>query len=82
MELMACVEGLKWVRDNSGWWSDVTCVLVITDSYVKENIERAPFWKRNGWRNLNGQPIANHDLWDDLLLGQPKSTMISSGEST
>lgn len=74
MELMACVEGLRWVRDNSHSWVGVTCVLVITDSlYVEENIGRAPYWKKNGWRNLNGQPIANHDLWDDLLKARAKA---------
>jgi ribonuclease HI len=74
MELMACVEGLKWARKNSSWREGVTCVLVVTDSlYVTENIGRAPYWKKNGWRNLNGQPIANHDLWDDLLKARAKA---------
>lgn len=74
MELMACVEGLKWVRKNSYAWEGVTCVLVVTDSkYVKENIGRAPYWKKNRWRNLHRQPIANHDLWDDLLKARGKA---------
>lgn len=74
MELMACVEGLHWVRNNSSSWQDVTCVLVITDStYVTDNIGRAAYWKKNGWRNLDGQPRANHDLWDDLLKARAKA---------
>jgi len=74
MEVTACVEGLKWVRKNSYSWEGVTCVLVITDSaYVQGNIGRAPYWKRNGWRNLHGKPIANHDLWDDLLKARAKA---------
>lgn len=74
MELMACVEGLNWVRNNFSSWQDVTCVLVITDStYVTKNIGRAPFWKKNSWRNSNGQPMANHDLWDDLLKARAKA---------
>ena len=74
MELMACVEALKWVRGHADSWSGVTCVLVVTDSkYVRENIGRAPFWKKAGWRSRYGQPIANHDLWDDLLKARGKA---------
>lgn len=73
MELLPCIEGLKWARRNSPSWEGVTCVLVITDSkYVCENIGRAPFWKKKHWRNLSGHPIANHDLWDDLLKARAK----------
>lgn len=73
MELMACVEGLKWIRNNSPW-EGVTCVLVITDSiYVKNYIGVAPYWKRNGWRNRDGKPVANHDLWDDLVKARAKA---------
>jgi ribonuclease HI len=72
MELKACIEGLKWVRHNRSW-DGVTCVLVVTDSrYVKEFIGLAPMWKRNGWRNRDGQPILNADLWDDLLKARAK----------
>jgi ribonuclease HI len=73
MELTACIDGLKWVRRNVPW-DGVTCVLVITDSlYVRENIARAPYWKRNGWRNSQGKPIANRDLWDGLLKARSKA---------
>lgn len=72
MELMACIEALKWVRRNSPW-DGVTCVIVVTDSrYVREFIGLAPVWKRNGWRNREGQPILNADLWDDLLKARAK----------
>jgi len=67
MELMACIEALRWVRRRPPW-DDVTRVLVITDSdYVKQNISRAPSWKKRGWRNLSGEPKFNDDLWDQLL---------------
>ena len=75
MELTACIAGLEWVRGNIPW-DGVTCVLVVTDSlYVTENIPRAPFWKRNGWRKLHGQPVANRDLWDDLLKARSKASI-------
>jgi ribonuclease HI len=75
MELLPCVEGLKWVR-RSAPWDGVTYVLVITDSeYVQRFISLAPFWKRSGWRNRRGQPIANHDLWDELLKARAKASI-------
>lgn len=73
MELKACVAGLKWVRENTPW-DGVTCILVVTDSeYVRKFISFAPIWKRNGWRNRNGQPIQNSDLWDELLKARAKA---------
>lgn len=73
MELMACIEGLKWVRRNVPW-DGVTCVLVVSDAtYVTEFIALAPIWKRNRWRNRDGQPILNSDLWDDLLKARAKA---------
>jgi len=73
MELMACVKSLKWVRENMPW-DDVARVLIITDStYVTENVDRAAEWKKKGWRNRYGQPMANDDLWDDLLKARAKT---------
>jgi ribonuclease HI len=73
MELTACIEGLQWVRRNVRWHG-VTCVLMVTDSqYVRGFIGLAPVWKRNGWRNREGQPILNDDLWDDLLKARAKA---------
>lgn len=73
MELMACIEGLKWVRRNAPWHG-VSCVLLITDfQNVVRFISLAPRWKRAGWRGRSGQPIANHDLWDDLLKSRAKA---------
>ena len=67
MELMACVEALRWVVE-SGPWRDVTRVLLITDSqYITENVIRAQGWKKMGWRNVHGEWKFNSDLWDKLL---------------
>ena len=73
MELMACLEALKWLRRNRPW-EGVTRVLLITDSlYAKENINRAATWKKRGWRNRYGEPKANDDLWDDVLKARSKA---------
>lgn len=74
MELMACIKALKWVRENQPW-PDVTRVQFVTDStYITDNISyRARGWKKNKWRNRFGKPMANDDLWDDLLAAHTKA---------
>jgi ribonuclease HI len=67
MELRACIEVLRWTLNNAPW-PGVTRVQVITDSsYVKDNITRAPTWRRNDWRNVHDEPRMNIDLWKEFL---------------
>jgi ribonuclease HI len=67
MELIACIEALKWVRANKPWAS-VTRIQVVTDSrYLVENVSRARTWKKNKWRNQDGEPRENSNLWNQLL---------------
>jgi ribonuclease HI len=76
MELMACVEALKWVCDSAPW-RDVTRVLAVTDSlYVSENVMRAQGWKKMGWRNVHGEWKFNSDLWDRLLKLRAKTARL------
>jgi ribonuclease HI len=75
MELMACVKALEWVRERRPW-DGVERIQMVTDSlYVKENIFRARAWKRNGWRNRYGMPMANDDLWKRLISAHDKAGM-------
>lgn len=72
MELLPCIEALRWVLQSQPW-NNVTRVLIITDSqYVTTNVRRAPFWKKQGWKNLSGETKFNEDLWDKLLKGIAK----------
>lgn len=67
MELRACIEALKWARANA---KPIGCprVIIISDSqYVCENHRSAFYWKKNKWRNKDGRPVENPDLWDKLL---------------
>jgi ribonuclease HI len=45
-------------------------VLVISDSTYVVNCFRDRWWegwRRRGWRNSAGKPVANRDLWEPLL---------------
>jgi ribonuclease HI len=45
-------------------------VLVTSDSTYVVNCFRDRWWegwKRRGWRNAAGKPVANRDLWEPLL---------------
>lgn len=69
MELLPCIEALRWVLRNAPW-DDVTRIIVVTDSqYVSNNLRRAPHWKRQGWKNASGESKFNDDLWDAMLKG-------------
>ncbi len=64
---MACARGLQWILENAPWLN-VTRIYIVTDSlYLVENHSRVQYWKKGGWRNLAGEPIANDDLWDEIL---------------
>jgi ribonuclease HI len=72
MELRACVEALRYVRENAANLG-IQRVIIVTDSkYVYENWSRAHFWKANGWRNASGRPVENPDVWKELLYIRPK----------
>lgn len=75
MELMAVNRAMEWLRDQ-GPGLGVTRVQIVTDSqYVHDNINRAIGWRRNGWRNLEGRPIDNPDLWKKFVSLRPKLTL-------
>jgi ribonuclease HI len=73
MELLACVETLRWICDNAPL-DGITRVLIVTDSpYVTNNLSRAPIWKKQGWKNSSGETKFNEDLWDKLLKTRTKA---------
>ena len=63
MELLAVIEGVKAVQKK--------CNLTIyTDSaYVYNAFEQGWIekWKKNGWRNADKKPVANKEMWFELL---------------
>lgn len=66
MELKACIEGCEAAKrfDANGR------VEIYSDSAYLINCHSASWWKaweRNGWKNAKKQPVANRDLWENLL---------------
>jgi ribonuclease HI len=67
MELRACIRAFEYVRDQ-GRDLGVERVQIVTDSrYVHDCSFLADTWRKNGWRNFDGKPVENHDLWKRLL---------------
>ena len=62
MELSAAIEGLKALKEPC-------TVQLMTDSkYVIDGITKWIFgWQKNGWKNAAKKPVANADLWQDLI---------------
>lgn len=63
MELTAVIQGLLSLKEPCK-------VTLTTDSqYVVNGITQgwAENWQKNGWRNTKRQPVANIDLWEELL---------------
>jgi ribonuclease HI len=61
MELMAVLEALRTLDGGLD---------VVTDSTYVANCFRDKWyvgWRRRGWRNSQGKPVANRDLWEPLI---------------
>ena len=67
MELLACIRAFEYVREH-GYDLQVQRVQIVTDSkYVHDCFFLAENWRKNGWRNTDGKPVENRDLWKILL---------------
>ncbi len=74
MELIAVIEGLRWIVANPLQIGNDP-VTVITDSqYVRLGITQWILkWERNGWRTSAKKPVKNEDLWKTLRTLQKET---------
>jgi ribonuclease HI len=76
MEVTAALEGLRALTDPAGPDPELARqaaeqgIEVVSDSSYVVNCFRQRWWdgwRRRGWRNSQGKPVANRDLWEPLL---------------
>ena len=66
MELQAVIETLKYVSKSEYDKSEV--VIHADSAYVLNGITSWIFnWEKNGWKGSNKKPVANQELWKELL---------------
>lgn len=72
MELIAAIEGLRAAPDGA----DVE--LVTDSSYVANAIAKGwlDAWRRRGWRTADKKPVANRELWEELLAEMARMTRV------
>jgi len=73
MELQACIQALKMAPDLN-CFDTVNRVVVRTDSrYVVDNFHSAlGSWRSHQWKNAQGRPVENADLWKNLVRAYGK----------
>lgn len=70
MEIKAVIEALRTLKVSN--WD----VVVYSDSaYVVNAIEQKWIenWQKNGWKNSKKEPVANQDLWQELISQMQKN---------
>ena len=68
MELEAVIEACQWTLTQAlGPFDEV---YIYTDSAYLHNCYMQKWyenWRANGWKNSKKQPVANQDLWEQLI---------------
>lgn len=63
MELTAAIKGLQAIKRT-----DVPVRVYLDSAYVQKGItEWVPGWVKRGWVNSKREPVANRDLWQQLI---------------
>lgn len=64
MELKACIEGLKAIKNKS-----IKTVVISDSQYAVKGInEWVDGWFKKGWRTASKKPVENQELWNEFLV--------------
>lgn len=71
MELTAAIEALKYTKKNLSKIlknNEIKIIIRLDSKYVKNGItEWIKSWEKNNWKGSNKKPVANLELWQELL---------------
>lgn len=71
MELTAAIEALRYTKKNLAKIlknEEVKIKIKLDSKYVKTGItEWIKSWEKNNWKGSNKKPVANKELWQELL---------------
>lgn len=70
MEILAAINGLKAFKKNViGARRFFNCVLYSDSAYLINCVNQRWYekWQSNGWINSKGQPVANKELWQEIV---------------
>ena len=64
MELTAVIQGLSALKTN-----DITITVYTDSKYIVDAINQhwLDNWQNKNWRNAAKQPVANRDLWEQII---------------
>jgi ribonuclease HI len=68
MELVAAIEAIRTMGPVAR--AETKRLVIVSDSTYVVNCFKDRWWvrwKANGWRNAKKEPVANADLWRDLI---------------
>lgn len=70
-ELTAIIEGLRALEGRAYELEVISDSAYVINGMIQEWWKK---WEKNGWKNSNGEPVANKRLWKELIrLSQPHS---------
>lgn len=68
MEMQAAVDGLRMILSIPGY-AGQPVVLCSDSGYMLEGLTKKWYvgWKQKGWKTSARKPVANQDLWEELV---------------
>lgn len=67
MELTACAEALKYASLHK--YPDETVIIYSDSAYLINCCSQKWYanWEKNGWKNSKKEPVANKELWEQII---------------